>query len=203
MIYRFIGLRHEITEICSINRKHRSNWTVTLTQVDNSSSWFNFTSQACHTSTQVKDQIKRKLNATLHSRNNFKKDCMVPIQKLWNNWQQFPWTKKAVSRTAALLFDNNNACILKQNTNTARLCRFVFKGFKSGSGTTRLQDELDLFKFVSIFTWLKYFRMVHSEPMVLFVVLAESFCLCIFCLLLLLGIVVVYMLLAALSSYLK
>ena len=31
MIYRFIGLRHEITEICSINRKHRSNWTVTLT----------------------------------------------------------------------------------------------------------------------------------------------------------------------------
>ena len=51
--------------------------------------------------------------------------------------------KKAVSKTAALLFDNNNACILKQNTNTARLCRFVFefKGFKSGSGTTRLQDE--------------------------------------------------------------
>ena len=32
---------------------------------------------------------------------------------LWNNWQQFPWTKKAVSRTAALLFDNNKACILK------------------------------------------------------------------------------------------
>ena len=31
VIYRFIGLRHEITEICSINRKHRSNWTVTLT----------------------------------------------------------------------------------------------------------------------------------------------------------------------------
>ena len=30
VIYRFIGLRHEITEICSINRKHRSNWTVTL-----------------------------------------------------------------------------------------------------------------------------------------------------------------------------
>ena len=25
VIYRFIGLRHEITEICSINRKHRSN----------------------------------------------------------------------------------------------------------------------------------------------------------------------------------
>ena len=33
MIYRFIGLRHEITEICSINRKHRSNWTVTLTNM--------------------------------------------------------------------------------------------------------------------------------------------------------------------------
>ena len=29
-MYRFIGLRHEITEMCSINRKHRSNWTVTL-----------------------------------------------------------------------------------------------------------------------------------------------------------------------------
>ena len=65
-------------------------------------------------------------------------------------------------------------------------------------------DELDL-QFVSIFTRLKYFRMVQvdSEPMVLFVGLAESFCLCIFCLLLLLGIVVVDMLLAAPSSYLK
>ena len=30
VIYRFIGLRHEITELCSINRKHRSNRTVTL-----------------------------------------------------------------------------------------------------------------------------------------------------------------------------
>ena len=30
--YRFIGLRHEITEICSINRKHRSNWTATLSE---------------------------------------------------------------------------------------------------------------------------------------------------------------------------
>ena len=30
VIYRFIRLRHEITEICSVNRKHRSNWTVTL-----------------------------------------------------------------------------------------------------------------------------------------------------------------------------
>ena len=65
-------------------------------------------------------------------------------------------------------------------------------------------DELDLqVQFVSIFTRLKYFRMVHSEPMVLFVSLAESFCLCIFCLLLLLEIVVVDMLLAAPSSYLK
>ena len=62
---------------------------------------------------------------------------------------------------------------------TLESCRFVFK---SGSGTTRLQDQLDL-QFVSIFTRLKYFRMVHSEPMVLFVGLAESFCLCIFCLL--------------------
>ena len=25
VIYRFIGLHHEITKICSINRKHRSN----------------------------------------------------------------------------------------------------------------------------------------------------------------------------------
>ena len=45
--------------------------------------------------------------------------------------------------------------------------------------------------------------MVNSEPMVLFVGLAGSFCLCIFCLLLLLGIVVVDMLLAAQSSYLN
>ena len=30
MMYMFIGLRHEITEICSINQKHRSNRTVTL-----------------------------------------------------------------------------------------------------------------------------------------------------------------------------
>ena len=29
MIYRFIGLCHKITEICSINRKHRSNVTLT------------------------------------------------------------------------------------------------------------------------------------------------------------------------------
>ena len=50
-------------------------------------------------------------------------DSKFDWEKLWNKWQQFPWTKKAVSRTAALLFDNNNACILKQNTNTARLCR--------------------------------------------------------------------------------
>ena len=35
-------------------------------------------------------------------------------------------------------------------------------------------DELGL-QFVSIFTRLKYFRMVHSEPMDLFVGLAESF----------------------------
>ena len=62
--------------------------------------------------------------------------------------------------------------------------------------------ELDL-QFVSILTRLKYFRMVHSEPMVLFVGLVESFCLCIFCILLLLGIVFVDMLLAAPSSYLK
>ena len=32
MIYRFIGLRHEIAEICSINRKHHLNWTVTLSK---------------------------------------------------------------------------------------------------------------------------------------------------------------------------
>ena len=30
VIYRFIVLRHEITEICSVNRKHRSNRAVTL-----------------------------------------------------------------------------------------------------------------------------------------------------------------------------
>ena len=72
-----------------------------------------------------------------------------------------PLTKKAVLRTAVLQFDNNNACILKQNTNTVRLCRFVFKGLKSGSGTTRLQDELDL-QFVSIFTRLKYFRIGYT-----------------------------------------
>ena len=56
---------------------------------------------------------------------------------------------------------------------------------------------------MSIFTIFEYFRMVHSEPMVLFVGLAESFYLCIFCLLLLLGMIVADMLLAAPSSYLK
>ena len=30
VMYRFIGLRHEITKICSINQKHCSNWTVTF-----------------------------------------------------------------------------------------------------------------------------------------------------------------------------
>ena len=34
VMYRFIGLRHEITEIFSINRKHHSNWTVTLSLVN-------------------------------------------------------------------------------------------------------------------------------------------------------------------------
>ena len=72
----------------------------------------------------------------------------------------------------------------------------------SNLGQARLAFRMNWSQFVSIFTRLKYFRMVHSEPMVLFVGLAESFCLCIFCLLLLLGIVV-DMLLAAPSSYLK
>ena len=48
------------------------------------------------------------------------------------------------SRTAALLFDNNNACILKQNTNTARLCRFVFK---SGSGNIHTSPMEGYWKF--------------------------------------------------------
>ena len=52
----------------------------------------------------------------------------------------------------------------------------IWVGHNSPSGS----NELDL-QFVSIFTRLKYFGMVHSEPMVLFVGLAESFCLCIFC----------------------
>ena len=34
----------------------------------------------------------------------------------WNNGQQFPWTKKVVSRTAILLFDNAHILNLKQNT---------------------------------------------------------------------------------------
>ena len=43
------------------------------------------------------------------------------------------------------LFDNHNACTLKQNTNAARLCVQI----KSGSDSTRLHDELDL-QLVSI-----------------------------------------------------
>ena len=61
----------------------------------------------------------------------------------WNNWQQFPWTKKVVSRTATLLFDN--ACILnlKQNTNDERNFYYVLVllwgfVFKSGSDSTCL-----------------------------------------------------------------
>ena len=38
----------------------------------------------------------------------------------WNNWQQWPWTKKVVSRTATLLF--NNACILRQKTSSRSFC---------------------------------------------------------------------------------
>ena len=72
-------------------------------------------------------------------------DSKFDWEKLWNNWGQFQWTKKAVSRTAALLFDNNNACILNQNTNTARLCRFVLKGFKSGSGHDSLSGWIGPF----------------------------------------------------------
>ena len=48
----------------------------------------------------------------------FKFDWEKKIGKVrWNNWQQFPWTKKVASRTATLLFDN--ACILKQKTNAS------------------------------------------------------------------------------------
>ena len=123
----------------------------------------------------------------------------VWLRKNWErvlrtNLQQLPWTKKVVYRTATLLFDNYNACILKQNTNTVRLCQFVFK---SWSDSTRHQDELDL-QFVSIYK--PQIISYGTQPMVLFVGLGESFCLWIFCLLLLLVIVVVDMLLAAPSS---
>ena len=33
-MYRFVGFRYEITEICTINRKHDSKRTVTLKQDD-------------------------------------------------------------------------------------------------------------------------------------------------------------------------
>ena len=69
--------------------------------------------------------------------------------------------------------------------------------FKSGSDSTRLQDELDL-QFVSIYKPQTF--SYGTQPMVLFVGLAESFCLWIFCLLLLLVVVVINMLLAAPSS---
>ena len=47
VINRFIGLRHEITEICSINRKHRSNWTVTLTKKTLLTLWKSLASTDC------------------------------------------------------------------------------------------------------------------------------------------------------------
>ena len=47
VIYRLIGLRHEITEICSINRKHRSNWTVTLTKKTLLTLWKSLASTDC------------------------------------------------------------------------------------------------------------------------------------------------------------
>ena len=48
----------------------------------------------------------------------FKFDWEKKMGKVhWNNWQQFPWTKKVVSRTATLLFDNAWILNLKQNTN--------------------------------------------------------------------------------------
>ena len=65
----------------------------------------------------------------------FKFDWEKKMGKVrWNNWQQFPWTKKVVSRTATLLFDN--ACILKQKT-SSRIFAVGFV-FKSGSDSTRL-----------------------------------------------------------------
>ena len=47
VIYRFIGLRHEITEICPISQKHRSNWTVTLTHYWKSPNLFYCTLSHC------------------------------------------------------------------------------------------------------------------------------------------------------------
>ena len=47
---------------------------------------------------------------------SFKFDWEKKMGKVrWNNWQQFPWRKKVVSRTATLPV--NIACILKQKTN--------------------------------------------------------------------------------------
>ena len=62
----------------------------------------------------------------------------------WNNGQQFLWTKKVVSRTATLLFDN--ACILNLKQNTNAIFTFCYKVlvllrgfvFKSGSHLTRV-----------------------------------------------------------------
>ena len=92
-----------------------------------------------------------------------------------------------------------NAYILKQNTNTARLCRFVFKGFKRLAFRMNWTFNSWVFLYDSnIFVWYTV-----SQWFFLLALIAESFCLCIFCLLLLLGVVVVDMLLAAPSSYLK
>ena len=81
----------------------------------------------------------------------------------------------------------------------------ILRGFVSlctnvgDSDSTRLQDELE--PLLCEYFYKPQIFLYGTQPMVLFVGLAESFCLWIFCLLLLLVIVVVDMLLAAPSTH--
>ena len=89
----------------------------------------------------------------------FKFDWEKKMGKVrWNNWQQFPWTKELVSRTATLLFDN--ACIL--TSAIFAICKCYCEASCSNPGQTRLtSDELDFISWV--FRSLECFRMVQSQ----------------------------------------
>ena len=91
---------------------------------------------------------------------DFKFDWEKKMGKVrWNKWQQFPWTKKVVSRTATLLFDS--ACILKQKTNTIFAVSVTVRLRVQIRVSWLTSDELDFIPWV--FRSLQCFRMEQSQ----------------------------------------
>ena len=90
----------------------------------------------------------------------FEKPYKNPVLRLqeWE-WEQFPWTKKLVSRRATLLVDE--ACVLKQNMNAIFAICYCEASCSNPGQTRPASNELDFYSWV--FTRLKYFRMVHRQ----------------------------------------